>query len=248
MAQIFPRWTNDLPIIAPPVLTVAGVFAIFVIWYWFAPAHTDVGYAPQQPIPYSHKLHAGDLGMDCRYCHQNVEISPHAGVPPTETCLNCHNVVRKNSQHFARFRDSLLLDDQGLQKKDKFGRGMLKEDGASIPWLRIHKVPDYAYFDHSAHVTVGVGCVSCHGRVDQMVVVEQKEPLAMGWCLDCHRDVRHYKERGAEPADYIRPPNVPVTDMTWGAEHPAYAGWQAGAKKIADKMRPPTVECSGCHR
>jgi hypothetical protein len=217
MALIFPKWTNEIPRVAPPVLTVLGAFAIFVVWYWWSPKHTDVGYAPVQPIAYSHKLHAGDLGMDCRYCHANVERSPHAGVPPTQTCMNCHRVVKSDSPALTRLRESW---------KDG-------EDGGPVHWKRIHKVPDYAYFDHSAHVNVGVGCKECHGRIDQMVVVRQAEPLSMGWCLDCHRN----------PAPHLRPLDK-ITDMTWTPDD----AWTHTAVERAAKLKPPTVACSGCHR
>lgn len=235
MAQIFPRWTNEIPKVAPPVLTVLGIFAIGVVWFWFAPAHTDVGYAPVQPIPYSHKLHAGDLGIDCRYCHNNVERSSFAGVPPSQTCLNCHNLVRADSPAFELLR----------KQKDEGGRAIA--DAAATPWKRIHKTPDYAYFDHSAHVTQGVGCVSCHGRVDKMVVVQQDQPLSMGWCLKCHRNIAEFEKRGFEPADVLRPKSVAITDMTW-PNHPAYAGWKEEARDFAKTLNPPVVSCSGCHR
>jgi len=238
MAQIFPRWTNEIPRMAPPVLLVLGGVVTFVVWFWFSPKHTDVGYAPVQPIPYSHKLHAGDLAIDCRYCHTGVEKSAQAGVPPTQTCLNCHQMVKPDSPKFGEWFK---------QAKDE--KGAPKADAKSTPWLRIHKIPDYAYFDHSAHVTVGVGCVSCHGRVDTMEVVSQQEPLSMGWCLKCHRDVRHFEERHAEPADVIRPlGTVRITDMTWGREHESYAAWKSDARVYAKTLKPPTVECSGCHR
>ena len=94
MAQIFPKWTNDIPRVGAPVLTVLSGFAVFAIWFWFSPQHTDVGYQPVQPIPYSHKLHAGELGMDCRYCHANVERSQEAMVPSTQTCMGCHSMIR----------------------------------------------------------------------------------------------------------------------------------------------------------
>ena len=152
MAQIFPRWTNQVPKIAPLILGVVLISVTFTIWYWFSPKHLDVGYAPVQPVPYSHQLHAGQLGLDCRYCHNNVERSAYAGVPPTQTCMNCHANVKKDSPLLQPIRDSWAT-------------------GNPVPWLRIHKIADYAYFDHSAHVTRGVGCVSCHGRVDQMIVV-----------------------------------------------------------------------------
>lgn len=237
MAMIFPKWTNEIPKVAPPVLGIVGAFATFVVWYWFSPYHTDVGYQPTQPIAYSHKLHAGNMGMDCRYCHTNVEISPYAGVPPTQTCLNCHNLVRAGAPAFAQLRASKNED------------GTINPEAKSIEWRRIHKIADYAYFDHSAHVTVGVGCKSCHGRVDQMPVVQQVEPLSMGWCLECHRNIRNYEERGFEPADVLRPiPEVSITDMTWDSKHPSYAGWKENARAKAKTLKPPTVECSGCHR
>ena len=96
MAQIFPRWTNEVPKLAPPLIGLVLVFVVFVVWYWFSPKHLNVGYAPEQPVPYSHQLHAGQLGMDCRYCHNNVERSAYAGVPPTQTCMNCHANVKKD--------------------------------------------------------------------------------------------------------------------------------------------------------
>jgi hypothetical protein len=229
MALIFPKWTNEIPKVAPPILGLAGAFAVFAVWYWFSPWHTDVGYKPVQPIPYSHKLHAGNLGMDCRYCHNNVEESKHAGVPPTSTCMNCHAYVRTDSPLLAPLRKSWT-------------------DGTPIPWVRIHKSPDYAYFDHSAHLNiagrqVGVGCKSCHGRIDQMVEVLQVEPLSMGWCLDCHRQVREGRDNGFPVEQVLRPRNR-ATDMTWEPD----AEWAVHAKTIAKGLKPPTVECSGCHR
>lgn len=214
MAQIFPRWTNQVPKIAPVVLGVVLISVTFTIWYWFSPKHLNVGYAPEQPVPYSHKLHAGQLGLDCRYCHNNVERSAHAGVPPTQTCMNCHANVKKDSPLLQPVRDSW-------------------ETGNPVPWLRIHKIADYAYFDHSAHITRGVGCVSCHGRVDQMIVVRQQEPLNMEWCLNCHRN----------PAPALRPLDK-ITDMDWKAD----ASWQKTAQEKASKLQPPVVNCAGCHR
>jgi hypothetical protein len=229
MAQIFPKWTNEIPKIAPPVATVAVIFATFVIWFWWSPKHTDVGYAPVQPVPYSHKLHAGDLGIDCRYCHNNAENSPHAGVPPTATCLNCHSQVKADSPKLA-----------ALRKSDR--------EGTPVSWKRIHKIPDYAYFDHSVHLnlagkTAGIGCKSCHGRVDQMVVVRQDQPLSMGWCLACHREVRRGQDNGFPITETIRPADK-VADMVWTPD----ASWASQATEIAKGLKPPTVECTGCHR
>lgn len=248
MAQIFPKWTNEIPKIAPPILGIGGILVVLVVWYWFSPKHTDVGYAPVQPVAYSHKLHAGDLGIDCRYCHTNVEKSPHAGVPPTQTCLNCHNIVKKDSPKLALLRAAKMVDSTGGLLKDENGVALVKAEGASIPWKRIHKIPDYAYFDHSAHVTVGVGCKSCHGSVDKMEVVQQVQPLSMSWCLDCHRNIKYFESTGFEPAEVLRPKSVSVSDMSWSPDHPAFEAWREGAKKKALKLNPPTVSCAGCHR
>src|SRR5262245_22394511 len=147
----FPRWSNKvLPMallfgVAPGAATVVGGF-----WYYVTNKHIEVGYEPVQPIEYSHKLHAGDLGIDCRYCHSTVERSGFAQVPPTETCMNCHAKVRTDSVRLLGVRESYATDQP-------------------IPWIKVHNLPDYVYFDHSAHLNAGVGCASCHGRVDQMV-------------------------------------------------------------------------------
>jgi hypothetical protein len=243
MAQIFPKWTNDIPRVAPPVLTVLGGLAIFAIWFWWSPRHTDVGYAPTQPIAYSHKLHAGDNGLDCRYCHNNVERSASAGVPPTQTCMNCHKQIKQGSPRLTELYKS-------------WGDGKPENDGGAIPWKRIHKIPDYAYFNHSAHVAikhkeVAIGCATCHGRVDQMVVVHQTQPLSMGWCLDCHNN----------PGPNLRPISE-VTNMAWEPD----AAWLQKAEEIAKDLEPPghknaqkvlpdgqvitraTAGCTGCHR
>jgi hypothetical protein len=208
--QIFPRSLNRLPVIAAVALALLGGGVTFVIWYYFSPQNTQVGYAPKQPVPYSHRLHAGELGMDCRYCHANVERSAVAMVPPTQTCMNCHSLVRTDSARLALVRESW-------------------ETGKPIEWVRIHKLPEHAYFDHSVHVSAGVGCSSCHGRIDQMDVVRQVAPLSMGWCLDCHRD----------PTPHLRPKDQ-VTNMEWQYDpnHPTTP---------ARTVQPPQ-HCSGCHR
>lgn len=179
------------------------------------PQFTEVGYSPVQPVPYSHKLHAGNLGMDCRYCHIGVEQSAHAGIPPTEVCMNCHARVKKDSPRLAKIRESY-------------------ETGQPVPWVRIHRLPDYVQFNHQAHVRAGVSCVSCHGRVDQMVEVKQVEPLSMAWCLDCHRN----------PAPSLRPPEL-VTRLDWQPDRdPAEIGRGLMAR---NGIKPPT-NCSACHR
>ncbi|MEM7157782.1 MAG: cytochrome c3 family protein [Myxococcota bacterium] len=192
-----------------------GASLIFAVWYWFSPSYTDVGYRPEQPVPYSHKLHAGDMGMDCRYCHNTVERSAHASIPPTATCMNCHEQVKTESLRLRKVRESY-------------------KTGEPIPWVRVHQLPDFAYFNHSAHLAAGVGCASCHGRVDKMVVVEMKQPLSMGWCLDCHRD----------PEPNLRPLDQ-VTNMNWDPAEEVYDPKQDPERKR--QVNPP-LHCSGCHR
>ena len=215
MAVIFPRWTNlvvpALILLGPPGALASGTFAV---WYWFSPEYTDVGYAPDQPVPYSHKLHAGDLGIDCRYCHNGVETSAAAAVPPVDTCMNCHQTVMLESEKLGPIRAAAADPD------------------VSVEWVRVHMVPDYAYFDHSVHIAAGVGCVTCHGRIDQMHVVQQEEPLSMSWCLKCHRN----------PAPNLRPRSE-VTNMTWTAAADPDFDPHAG-----ERFPTPPEHCSGCHR
>ena len=213
---IFPRWSNKvLPIVFFFVLGPGVTVAVAGMWYYGTDKHLSVGFEPKQPVDYSHKLHAGDLGMDCRYCHFTAERSYFAAVPPTETCMNCHWKVRTDSLKLLRVRESYATSKP-------------------LEWIRVHNLPDYVYFNHSAHLASGVGCVSCHGRIDQMEVVRQDQPLTMGWCLDCHRD----------PAPSIADP-VKVTDMTFTKDDS-----KSGKPAVASNgrtLQPPT-HCSGCHR
>ena len=211
--QIFPKKLNLLPQVLGAVGAIAGGALVFVFWYYFSPYNLQVGYAPEQPVPYSHLLHAGELGMDCRYCHSNVEHSAEAMIPPTQTCMGCHNVVAEDSARLAPVRESW-------------------ESGDPVEWVRVHQIPDHAYFDHSAHLTAGVGCVSCHGRVDQMEVVTQETPLSMGWCLECHRD----------PGPSLRPTDQ-ITNMEWEPDQ----AWLDGLEDRVAEVNPPQ-HCSGCHR
>jgi hypothetical protein len=174
-----------------------------------------VGYQPIQPVPYSHALHVSRLGVECRYCHNTVESAAFAAIPPAQTCMNCHATVRTEAERLIPIRESLAT-------------------GLPVEWVRVHDLPDYVYFDHSAHVTRGIGCVSCHGRVDTMEVVYQAEPLSMGWCLDCHRAPEHH----LRPLEY-------VTELDWlPAEDQEALGLRLAE---AANINPPT-DCNGCHR
>lgn len=243
MAQIFPKWSNQTPRLTLIGLLALGGAVTFALYWWASPYNTDVGYTPKQPVQYSHALHAGTLKLDCRYCHAYAERGPHAGVPPTQVCMNCHRQVKKDSPLLEPVRTS-WADGKGTQ---------------SVRWLRVHKLPDYAYFDHSAHLGVGVGdnraaigCETCHGRIDTMAVVTQRQPLSMSWCLACHSD----------PAPNLRPV-ANVTTMGWEPDLP----WRLKAEAVAATLHPPgnltgamtvaangklethaTAGCSGCHR
>jgi hypothetical protein len=215
VAQLFPRWANKIP---PVFLTIVIVLSISVVgffWYFGSPKYTDVGYRPAQSVPYSHKLHAGDLGIDCRYCHTSVEVSAKANVPPTQTCMNCHTLILTESEKLLPVRESWTT------KKP-------------IEWVRVHKIADYAYFNHSAHIKAGVGCQSCHGNVAEMEKVMQVEPLSMGWCLECHRN----------PDMHLRP-GEEVTNMSWVPPE----NQLEFAQKLKEQYNiAPPIDCSGCHR
>lgn len=215
MPQIFPQWTNKVPLYAIVGLAVAAVLVPAFVWYYFSPKYTDVGYRPVQPVPYSHKLHAGDLEMDCRYCHAQVEVAAVASVPPTKVCMNCHSLVKRDSPLLAAIRDSVT-------------------NGRPMRWLRVHKLPEYAYFNHGVHVRAGIGCQSCHGDVRSMEVVTQRKPLSMSWCLDCHRD----------PDAHLRPFDE-ITNTTWS---PPANQAELAERLIEERDIRPPEDCSACHR
>ena len=215
MAQLFPRWLNRLPFYAAIAGPLAGALVVGGVWYYGSPKYTDVGYRPDQPVPYSHALHAGELGIDCRYCHVSVEISPVANIPPTQTCMNCHKIVARDSDLLAPIRESF-------------------DSGRPMRWVRVHNLPDYAYFNHAVHVRAGVGCISCHGSIHEMEVVMQVHPLSMSWCLDCHRN----------PTPHLRPTEE-VTNMEW---FPPKDHTELAQRAMLEKNLDPPLDCSGCHR
>ncbi len=219
MAAIFPKASDLVLKIAGAVVGVGALAAVAGYAYYTYPTNIDTGYQPVQPVPYSHKLHAGQLGIDCYYCHNTVYKAAFAAIPATQTCMNCHTKVKEKSPRLKLVHDSY-------------------DSGQPIPWVQIHFLPDYVYFNHSAHVTAGVSCVSCHGRIDQMIEVHQEKPLNMAWCLSCHRD----------PAPNIRPAEL-VTKLDWEPD-PAQGktARQIGEEIIAQKHINPPVNCSGCHR
>jgi hypothetical protein len=155
-------------------ITIFVVLVSFILTYYISkPERDGVGFAPDQPIAFSHKLHAGSMAIDCQYCHIGADKSRHALVPSASTCMNCHRVARKS-------RPEII-------KLTKY-----YEQGKIIPWKRIHKLPEFSYFNHSVHVNKGIQCQSCHGDVQNMDKIEQVKSFTMSNCLDCHRNARKY--------------------------------------------------------
>ncbi len=177
MSKIFPKSANALPLQIVIFLFVLGGVAAAGITYYATPAYLRVGYQPVQPVPFDHSLHAGQLGIDCRYCHASVEKSATSSVPAAQTCMNCHSVIKTTSPLLEVVRESYKTGDP-------------------VPWVKIHQAPDYVYFNHSVHVNRGVSCVECHGKVNEMTAVYHAKSHSMSFCLNCHRN----------PATFIRDP------------------------------------------
>jgi hypothetical protein len=210
---IFPEWTETLKKAIRVLVVGAPVYLVMLLVLGVSDGKAlRIGYQPTQPVPYSHARHAGELGMDCRYCHATVERGAKAAIPTANICMNCHSQI--------------LTEDPRLQPvREAYA------EGTPLRWVRVHDLPDYVYFNHSAHVTRGVGCEECHGRIDTMVKVAQEKPLTMGWCLDCHRN----------PAPHLRfPENVTVM---------GYTRQPGEGEKVRQmlNLNPPT-NCSTCHR
>jgi hypothetical protein len=192
---VFPKWSNKVALAVIVSLLLAPTYIVTLVAYGLNPTTLNVGYQPVQPVPYSHKLHAGELGMDCRYCHNTVEKSAFAAIPPTDTCINCH---------WSLFNVKPEEKDKSKRSKALEPVFVSAETGKPVPWVKVNDLPNYVFFNHSAHVNVGMSCVECHGNVNHMEVVSQEKPLNMGWCLECHRD----------PAARIRPKEQ-VTNLDW---------------------------------
>lgn len=235
MGNIFPRWTNLLAIKVLVCVGALGTCVIAVAWYSWTPKYTRVGYMPQQPIPFDHSLHAGQLGMDCRYCHTHVENSAHSNLPAAEVCWNCHGPgkVKSDSPKLEPLRQAM---DENYENYT----------GKPIEWVQLHKVPDYAHFNHSAHVNRGVSCVECHGRVDEMPVVYHAKSLSMSFCLECHRN----PEQALRPLDQITNLGWKPEDLEPDAFY-AYLAGKTGASasdlKSADAGKDWGQELIGIH-
>jgi len=232
MPQTFHRSTNTLSRV-----TIFG--AIFVVAFvaWVAmeiqrsPYITYAGVRKAQPVPFSHQHHVAGLGIDCRYCHTSVEVSSFAGIPPTKTCMNCHSQIWTNAQMLEPVRASY-------------------RSGQSLEWARVNQLPDFVFFNHSIHVTKGVGCNTCHGPVDRMPLMYQQESLQMEWCLNCHR----------APQNYLRPRDQvfnmryeePTTAKPVMVDGVSFTNQQTLGFALASKYKVRNVmdmtSCDTCHR
>jgi hypothetical protein len=217
--QIFHRSTNTFSraTIYGAVFIVVGIgWALMQIQR--SPYVTYAGVVKPQPVPFSHQHHVTGLGIDCRYCHTSVETSSFAGIPPTKTCMNCHAQIWSTSPTLEPVRESFRT-------------------GNSIMWTRVNDLPDYVYFNHSIHVSKGIGCESCHGRVDRMPLTWQENSLQMTWCLDCHRD----------PAQHIRPRDA-ITVMGYQPAEPQETLGPKLMKEYEVKDARTLTSCNTCHR
>jgi hypothetical protein len=216
MAQTFHRRANTVFIVSliALVLLVGGLIGL-AYGLQNSTYVTRAYEAREQPIQFSHERHVAGNGIDCRYCHTSVETSAFAGIPPTKTCMNCHSQIFAASPYLEPVRASFRT-------------------GESIKWTRVHDLPDFVYFDHSIHVAKGVGCSTCHGRVDRMPLMYQVASLQMQWCLDCHRN----------PERFVRPREA-VYQMDY---EPPADQLALGRKLVADYRIQRLTSCSTCHR
>ena len=217
MAQVFKPSANTwarLTIYGALFAVAGGLFALaeFTRSDYITGAHIQ----REQPVPFSHRHHAGELGIDCRYCHTSVERAARANIPPTEICMNCHSHIWSDSPLLEPVRASFRTDE-------------------SIQWIKVHDLPDFVYFDHSIHVAKGIGCATCHGRVDRMNLTWQESSLQMEWCINCHR----------HPDHYVRP-REQVFNLTWA---PTDTDQETLGKNLVEQYHIESRDdCSTCHR
>ena len=216
MSQIFHPSANTLARVSlVGALLVAALLGYILLAINRSDYVTGIGMPVEQPIPFSHKHHISDAGVDCRYCHTSVENSAFAGIPSTETCMSCHSQL---------FADSPMLEPV---------RASFRSD-QSIQWTRVHNLPDYVYFNHSIHIHKGIGCSTCHGRVDQMPLMWREKSLQMEWCLECHRS----------PERFVRPRDQ-IYNMEWAAPGNQL---ELGQRLVAEYKIQKLTDCYTCHR
>ena len=228
MAQLFHPAANTLAKGSIFAIVFGSAALGWVLWdIEQSPYVTLAGQVRAQPIPFSHEHHVRGLGIDCRYCHSSVEDSSFAGLPPTKTCMTCHSVIWTNAEYLEKVRQSWRNNEP-------------------IVWQRVHNLPGYVYFNHSIHVNKGIGCVSCHGRVDQMPIMYEESSLQMEWCLSCHRNV----ERFIRPRDQVFNLDYDVSN-TPDPRYPKETQEQRGQRLMKEYHVLPTQQmqnCWTCHR
>ena len=216
MSQIFHRslniWSKVSILGGAAFVGFLGFVVVALSWSGYV---TGQGVTKDQPVQFSHAHHVGSMGIDCRYCHTTVEESAFANIPPTKTCMNCHSQIWTNAPILEPVRASF-------------------RENKPLEWNRVHDLPDFVYFNHSIHVTKGVGCETCHGRVDKMPLMIQKKSLQMEWCLDCHRD----------PSRYVRPRDQ-ITTMGY---RPSVPQSVIGPQLVKEYGINSLTSCSTCHR
>jgi hypothetical protein len=219
MPPIFPPRSNTFA--RASILAVLVILAVVVgvlVWWTHSGAFTGVGVSVPQPVAFPHSLHVGVVGLDCRFCHDSVDKASFADIPPTETCMGCHSQVKTDSPLLGPVRDSW-------------------KTGEPIQWNRVNNLPDFVFFDHHIHVNKGVGCESCHGRVDTMGTVVKQKAFYMSWCLDCHRN----------PEKFIRP-RENVTTMGYTPAEDQIAQGTRLVKEYNIRPSSQLTNCSTCHR
>ena len=219
MAQVFSRSANNIAKISLVVAAILAGTAFYVYTQVSRSSYITGRYLEkQQPVQFSHKHHTGDDGIDCRYCHTTVETTATAGMPPTQTCMNCHNQLFADQPYLEPVRESF-------------------RENIPIQWERVHDMPDYVYFNHSIHVAKGVGCSTCHGQIDNMPAVFQVNTLQMEWCLSCHR----------QPENFIRPKSE-IYNMNWSDGDLSPEQRQTLKTNYKIREREVLTSCSTCHR
>jgi hypothetical protein len=216
LKQLFPPWSDSLFQLAIAVVAGGAIAIPLFLMLWVrTPYMTGEREPPLQPIKFDHRHHVRDDGIRCEYCHSGATRSAYAGIPAVSTCMGCHSQVWPASPELTLLRRAYF-------------------EGTTIEWVRVNNLPRHVFFNHSIHVAKGVGCVTCHGRVDLMAQVYQDKSLLMHWCLDCHR----------HPEEHLRPPSK-VTEMDWAPDRPQV---ELGRDLEAQLDVHPTTDCTGCHR
>ena len=217
MSNIFPKWANRLPLILVVGGLVTGACVVAGVTYYFTPKYARVGYQPIQPVSFSHDVHANQMGIDCRYCHNDVDKSWYSNIPSSETCMKCHTTVLADDTRLEPIRESFKKNEP-------------------VPWVQVHKTPDYVYFNHAVHVNRGVSCVKCHGAVNKMYEVRHTKSFSMTFCLDCPRN----------PHEHVRPQSE-VCNLDWKPSE-EWAADRDGAELVNQMKLRTSESCSACHR